>query len=54
VLQAYSDWQNSPVITTVNSTSFPVGNIEFPSVTICGQGSNEAILNSGMSQGPIL
>jgi hypothetical protein len=47
IFQAYSDWQENPVLTTVKSTSYPVDKIEFPALTICGQGSNEVILNAG-------
>jgi hypothetical protein len=41
------DWQGSPVLTTVKSTSYPVNKIEFPTLTICGQGSNEVVFNAG-------
>ena len=34
---AYSDWQNSPVLTTLTTTGFPIKDIEFPAFTVCGQ-----------------
>ena len=44
---AYDDWQSNPVVTTVKSTAFPVKNLRFPAITICGQGTNEEILTAG-------
>ena len=35
----YSQWQKSPVITTLESIALPIKDIEFPAVTICPQGS---------------
>ena len=35
----YSQWQQSPVVTTLESISQPIREIEFPAVTICPQGS---------------
>ncbi len=44
---AYYQWQDNPVLTTVRTSAYPVSNIEFPAVTICGQGSNDATLSAG-------
>ena len=44
---AYADWQDNPVMTTVKNTAYPVKNLSFPAVTICGQGNNEDILAAG-------
>ena len=49
-LIAYNDWVNNPVVTTINTTAYPVGNLDFPAVTICAQGTNEDILGAGMEQ----
>ena len=46
-VEAYNSWQENPVITTVGTTAFPIKKIEFPAVTICGQGNNEEILAAG-------
>jgi len=46
-VKAYNSWQDNPVITTVGTTAFPVEDIEFPAVTICGQGNNEEVLSAG-------
>ena len=48
IFQAYTAWQDNPVLTTVKSTSYPVNKVEFPALTICGQGSNEVVLNTGI------
>jgi hypothetical protein len=37
-IEAYNDWQDNLVLTTINTTAYPITNIEFPAVTICGQG----------------
>ena len=34
---AYFDWQDSPVVTTVATTGYPIEKIEFPAITICAQ-----------------
>ena len=33
------DWQEKQVITTINTTAYPVEHVEFPAITICSQGS---------------
>ena len=35
----YTQWQKSPVMTTLESIALPIKDIEFPAVTICPQGS---------------
>ena len=47
-IQSYLDWQASPVLTTVNTTAYPVKMIEFPAVTICGQGMSDDIISAAM------
>ena len=39
----YKDWQDDPVITTLDTVSLPIEEIEFPAVTICPQGSIKSI-----------
>ena len=39
----YKQWQDSPVITTLETVSMPIKEIEFPAVTICPQGSIKGI-----------
>ena len=47
---AFTSWKNSPVLTTLTSTAYPVKKIEFPAFTICGQGMNNDVLNAGMTK----
>ena len=35
----YTDWQNEPVVTNLNTIAMPINDIEFPAVTICPQGA---------------
>jgi hypothetical protein len=42
----YNDWQNDPVITTLDTVSLPIEQIKFPAITICPQGSVKTILDS--------
>ena len=35
LFDAYSDWNNTPVITTLDSIAKPISYIQFPTVTIC-------------------
>ena len=39
----YKQWQDDPVITTLDTVSLPIHEIEFPAVTICPQGSIKSI-----------
>ena len=45
--EAYNSWQDSPVITTVQTSAYPLKDLEYPAVTVCGQGSNDDVLASG-------
>ena len=49
-VNAYNNWLDNPVITTVGTTAFAVKNIDFPAVTICSQGNNEDILSAGFQK----
>ena len=39
IFQAYEDWQSHPTINHLQTTGLPLSDIDFPSITICGQGS---------------
>ena len=43
--QAYADWQDDPTVSTLRTTGMPISNIDFPSITICGQGSIREVIN---------
>ena len=36
-LQGLQKWQNNLILTTVETTSYPIEKVEFPSITICAQ-----------------
>ena len=44
---AYNDWISNPVLTTVKTSAFKIKNLEFPALTICGQGANADIISAG-------
>ena len=46
VITLYNDWQDHPVITTLDTVALPIDEIEFPAVTICPQGSRNEIMDS--------
>ena len=35
----FDEWEDSPLITTLNTSFYPIDEIQFPQVTICPQGS---------------
>ena len=35
---AYKSWEDNPILTTVSTTAFPIHSLEYPAITICGQG----------------
>jgi len=45
-IDAYNAWQQSPILTTLTSTAYPIGSIEFPAFTICSQGMNNDVMKS--------
>ena len=45
VANLYKDWQNDPVVTTLDTVALPIEDIEFPAVTICPQGSRQEIVD---------
>jgi hypothetical protein len=38
LLALNEDWDNNPVVTSIDSTSYPIQNISLPGVTICPSG----------------
>ena len=42
----YMEWQNDPVITTLDTVALPIEKVDFPAVTICPQGSVHGILDA--------
>ena len=47
-LEMYIQWKENPTITTINTTAYPIKNVEFPAITICSQGSAKDILDAAM------
>ena len=45
---AYQYWLNNPVMTTIKTSALPINMINFPAVTICGQGMNDDIITAGI------
>ena len=42
--QIYKSWDESPILTTVGTTEYDIEQIEYPSITICTQGSVREII----------
>ena len=40
----YNNWEQDPISTTVGTTEYNIENIEYPSITICAQGSVRNII----------
>ena len=40
----YDNWDQDPISTTVSTTEYGIENIEYPSITICAQGSVKNII----------
>ena len=43
IIQAYTEWQEKPIVATLVTTGKPISDIEFPAITICGQGTNDEV-----------
>ena len=50
ILQVYNDWRGSPVLTTVGDPAYPVTDIEFPAIVICGLGSLESRMHKALAK----
>ena len=48
--KTYVEWQASPTITTINTTAYPIKNIEFPAITICSQGAAKDVMDTVLLQ----
>ena len=46
----YHQWQNNPVVTTMDRNPLPIEDVDFPGVTICPQGLIKDILDSVLSK----
>ena len=46
VVVLYQEWQDEPVISTLETVAEPIEDINFPAVTICPQGSRQEIVDS--------
>ena len=46
VVKLYNEWEDHPVVTTLDTIALPIEEIEFPAVTICPQGSRHEIIDS--------
>ena len=46
----YEQWQDDPVVTTLDTVALPIEEIEFPAVTICPQGSVNKIMETVLFQ----
>ena len=44
-IQTWNEWQDNPTITTINTTAYPIQNIEFPAITICSQGTAKDLMD---------
>ena len=44
--KTYIEWQANPTITTINTTAYPIENIEFPAITICSQGAAKNVMET--------
>ena len=44
-VQTYKEWKENPIMTTVNTTAYPIKNIDFPAITICSQGASKDVMD---------
>lgn len=42
-MEAYTEWQEFPILTSVKTTGLPVTQIDYPAITICSQGSSSQV-----------
>ena len=47
---SYRKWQEDPVLTTVTTSAHPIGNVDFPTFTICSFGMSGEILEAGIAK----
>ena len=41
--QAYISWQENPTLNSLLTTGLPIADIDFPAITICGEGSIQEV-----------
>ena len=46
--KTYIEWQANPIITTIDTTAYPIKNVEFPAITICSQGATKDVMDTVM------
>jgi hypothetical protein len=46
---AWDEWQLDPILTSVKSTGMRIKDIDYPTIIICGQGSNKGVLFGGIA-----
>ena len=44
IKNSYTDWKSKPVVTTLQSVAKPITDLDFPAVTICGEGQHMGIV----------
>ena len=44
-VNSYKEWKDSPTITTVNTTAYPIESIDYPAITICSQGATNDVMD---------
>ena len=47
-LSTYNKWIEDPILTSVATTAYPVGKVQFPSITICAQGAANDIVDAAI------
>ena len=47
-ITAYENWQENPVLTSVGTTGYSIEKVEFPSITICAQGSVKEVVDAAL------
>ena len=45
-IEIYQNWDEDPITTTIGTTEYDIGNLEYPSITICAQGSVKEIIGA--------
>ena len=47
---SYKTWQDDPILISISTTGLPVEEIEFPAITICGQGMVQEVVDAALFQ----
>ena len=47
-LSTYRNWKDDPILTSVETTAYPVQKVPFPSITICPQGAANDIVDAAI------